>query len=66
MYWLPRPSLHAEAEAANAKRKAAHQEFLASQSSIAGAIGGIQSNYATEMGVLVGNVAAARLGMKQV
>jgi hypothetical protein len=64
MSWLPRPSLYNEAEAARLKRKSMQQEFLSSQTSFAGAISATQSSFATEQGVLVGNIAASRLGMK--
>ncbi|MEQ1771471.1 MAG: hypothetical protein ABL879_16710 [Devosia sp.] len=64
MGWLPRPSLYNEAEAARLKNKSMHQDFLSTQSSFASSIGSIQSNFSTEQGVLIGNMAAKRLGMK--
>jgi hypothetical protein len=64
--WLPRPSLYNEAQALREKQKAAHQEFLSSQSNLANTIGSIQSDYSAGLGKLVGNIAAARIGMKTV
>ena len=66
MNWMPRASMYDEAEAARAKRKEAHESFLSGQSNLANTIGSIQSNYSTELGVIVGNMAAKRLGMKTV
>jgi hypothetical protein len=63
--WLPRASLYDEAQAKRAKQKAAHEEFLSSQASLANTIGSIQSDYTIGAGQLVGDIAAARLGLKK-
>ena len=59
MNWLPRASLYNEAQAQREKQKATHQEFLSSQSNLANTIGSIQSDYSTELGKIVGNIATA-------
>lgn len=65
MGWLPRASLYDEAQAKRANQKAAHQEFLSSQSSLANTIGSIQSDYAIGAGNLIADIAATRLGIKK-
>jgi hypothetical protein len=65
MGWLPRASLYAEAQQQRAKQKAAHQDLLTSQSSLADKIGSIQSDFTVGQGTLVADIAAARLGIKK-
>jgi hypothetical protein len=65
MDWLPRPSLYDEVQPRRAKQKAAHEEFLNSQSNLATSIGSIQSDYTIGAGTLVADIAAARLGLKK-
>jgi hypothetical protein len=63
--WLPKPSLYSEQAARLAKQKAAHQDFLSSQTSLSSSISDIQSNYTTEMTNIISRVALQRLGYKK-
>ena len=63
MNWLPKASLYSEQAAKRAKQKAAHEEFLTSQSGLSTTIGSIMSNNITETGNIVSRVAAKRLGI---
>ncbi|HWA18028.1 MAG TPA: hypothetical protein VG757_03465 [Devosia sp.] len=65
MNWLPRPSLYEDMQAKRAKQKAAHEEFLSSQSNLANTIGSIQSDFTIGQGTLVADIAATRLGLKK-
>jgi len=65
MGWLPKPSLYNEMAAKRAKQKAAHQEFLATTSSLTDTVASINMNRVTETGNIVSRVALARLGIKK-
>ena len=62
MNWLPKASLYDEQAAKRAKQKAAHQEFLSSQSNLANTIGSIMTNNTTETTNIVSNIALERMG----
>lgn len=61
MNWLPRPSLHDEAEAARLKRRANAQDFLARQASNAGVFARVNSSAAGGAVDLTMNIAIARV-----
>jgi hypothetical protein len=61
MNWLPRASLYAEQAHKRQKQKAAHQAFLASQSSLTATIGSIMTSSTQGMTDIVSNIALARI-----
>lgn len=64
MNWLPRASLYDEQASKLAKQKAAHSDFLSSQSSLTSTIGDIMTNNMTETTNIVSKIALARLAAK--
>jgi hypothetical protein len=60
--WLPKPSLYNQQATARAKQKAAHQDFLSTQSTLTSSISSIQTNYTTEMTNIVSRIALDRMG----
>jgi hypothetical protein len=62
--WLPKPSLYDEQAAKRAKQKAAHQDFLSTQSNLSSTIGGIMTSNTQGTTELVSNIALARLKTK--
>jgi hypothetical protein len=64
MNWLPRASLYNEQAAKRAKQKAAHQEFLSSQTNLTSTIGDIMNTNMTETTNIVSKVALARIQAK--
>jgi hypothetical protein len=62
MNWLPRASLYNEQAAKRAKQKAAHQEFLSSQSNLSSTIGGIMTSNTQGTTEIVSNIALKRIG----
>jgi hypothetical protein len=61
MNWLPRAALYDEQAAKRAKQKAAHQEFLSTQSNLSSTIGGIMTSNTQGVTEIVSNIALARL-----
>jgi hypothetical protein len=61
MNWLPRASLYNEQAHKREKQKAAHQAFLANQSSLASTIGSIMTASTQGTTDIVSNIALARL-----
>ena len=64
MNWLPRASLYNEQAYKREKQKAAHQAFLASQSSLTSTIGSIMTANTQATTDIVSNIALARLKAK--
>jgi hypothetical protein len=62
MNWLPRTSLYNEQAQIRARRQAAHQQFLSSQSTLASAIGNIMTSSTQGTTEIVSNIALKRLG----
>ena len=62
MNWLPRASLYNEQAYKRQKQKAAHQEFLSSQSNLSSTIGSIVTSNMQGMTDIVSNIALKRLG----
>lgn len=60
--WLPRASAHDEAVASRAKRKATHEAFISSQSSLMSTVSAVQTNKVSETVNITSRVALARLG----
>jgi hypothetical protein len=63
MSWLPRQSMYDEAVERRAKLKEQAANFIATQSSIAGTIGSIQSGLVSGSNEIISNIAAARMGI---
>lgn len=63
--WLPKASLYNEQTAMRAKQKAAHQEFLSTQSSLSSTVSGIMTSNMQGTTDLVSNIALARLKAKK-
>lgn len=62
MNWLPRASLYNEQAQMRARRQAAHQQFLSSQSSLASAISSVMTTNTQGTTEIVSNIALKRLG----
>lgn len=65
MNWLPKPSLYHEQAAKRAKQKAAHQNFLNSQTNLASTVGSIMNTSMQGTTEIVSNIALARMGNKK-
>ena len=59
--WLPRQSAYDEAVSLRAKRKAAAEDFISTQSTLADTFSGLQSDAVSGLGDIVARAAQARI-----